>query len=127
VDGERATRASKAPEGSGVSSYRPQPENAPQPPHSALHGHPDGRCAIDWAAFGLGPEHDCANPATAEVSIACVHEHVARSLTCPGCLALLESCGPTWWCPQCYSHPTGAHVCEVQLVAVPLNSPGEAP
>lgn len=73
-------------------------------------------CNVAWRAFGLEPEHSCANPATVVISIACVHEHVARSAACPGCLALMESYGPEWGCPWC------THPCEAPLVWVPLEA-----
>jgi hypothetical protein len=78
-------------------------------------------CAINWAAFGLDPalEPACDQPATFTVAQACVHEHVARSSACYGCMAAIVQYGEPgeWWCDQCR---IAGHVCPAPLQAVEL-------
>lgn len=71
-------------------------------------------CAIDWPAFGLDPEPGCDLPAAFMVAQACVHEHVARSRACYGCVAeLVRDCPPDeWWCEPCR---VAGHVCPAPL------------
>lgn len=83
-------------------------------------------CAVDWAAFGLADAAAslglgaCAGEASFEISEACVHEHVARSLACHECVAEMlsyEGDPGNWCCGPCAAL---GHQCPAPLMIADL-------
>lgn len=73
------------------------------------------RCSVDWSAFGLAEEPRCTETARFTVAEACVHEHVAQSVACHGCLAAMCQYGEPaeWLCDPCY---VAGHECAAPLL-----------